>query len=1116
MKDVKSIITALRKSNVQLSLNGDNIAIDSFGGQLGDDTLAEIRLNKDRIVAYLKRNLNNTAFNRIQPARTAAHYPLSPSQRRLWVLSQFEGGNAAYNIPKVYVFEGILNNAVLENCFRKLIARHEILRTIFREDEQGEIRQFILAPDAALFAIRYLDLRTENNHEEQIEELLHEEFTSAFDLSCGPLLRAGLFQVEDHKWVFTYVMHHIISDGWSMDILMRELLLLYNAHLNGETDPLSPLAIQYKDFTSWQQEALTGKDLKGHQSYWLKQFEGSLPVLEFPSDRMRPPVKTYNGGAVTRMINADLSYRFKEYCQSQDSTLFMGLLAVINTVLFKYTSQEDLIIGSPVAGREHIDLENQIGFYANTLALRTRFKGSDSFRELLQRVKDVTLGGYRHQAYPFDELVDTLHLKRDQSRSALFDVMLVVQQTDGRATAGQQLGDLKASRYTQGEQTNSKFDLTFYFGDSGKGLGMAIEYNSDIYNKSTIARLSAHVEQLLTAVMDQPEVAIDTLDYLSARERNTLLVDFNCTSDFVANSKSIVALFEEQAAATPDNVAVVFENTSLTYRELNECANQLAGYLRDCYNTSLAGIKQERSEWMIISILGVLKSGGAYVPIDLSYPQDRIDYLMSDSGCKVLLDDAEISRFAEVRHYYSKENLNVLHTPDALAYVIYTSGSTGLPKGCAITHKNLTGYIQWASSYYFETPDVNFGLYTSLSFDLTVTSIFCPLILGGKLYVYPQQDDISTILAHSFSGESFINNIKLTPSHISILKHLQIKSDAIQHAIVGGEQVTAEQVSILKNINPGIRIYNEYGPTETTVGCIIEELHEGQPILIGKPIAATRIYILDEKQGLCPVGVPGEICIAGSGVGREYLNKPVLTAAKFVTDPFMKDERMYKTGDLGRWLPDGRIEYIGRKDDQVKVRGYRIELGEIESALVQHSLIDTASVICRMNAAGEKELVAYITGGDVTAIRQHLNTLLPAYMIPTHFVQLDALPLTVNGKVDKKALPAPEGLSLTTTVAYEAPRNETEEKLVLIWQQILGKDKIGIKDNFFDLGGHSLKAMQLLAHIHREFDIKIRLGDLFNKATIEDVSKDITRKTWIKKGTEENNVNVDSDNNFIL
>ncbi|SFF11943.1 amino acid adenylation domain-containing protein, partial [Chitinophaga sp. CF118] len=1087
---ISDLYLKLKKLNVSIHQVDGRLDIKAAKGVLTEDLLEEIAYHKEDLVAFIDAGKKKKKTHlSIPQSASAPHYALSSAQRRLWVLSQFEGGNAAYNIPSVYEFEGMLNVAALKYCFEQLISRHEILRTIFCEDEQGEIRQFILAPEAVSFEVGSHDLQEQTD---LLKALVQEKTTMPFNLSRGLLLRADLYQLAENKWVFTYVMHHIISDGWSMDVLMKELLLLYNAHLNGKANSLSPLRIQYKDYASWQQEALTGKDLKGHESYWLKQFEGSLPVLEFPSDRMRPPVKTYNGGVITRLINTELGNRLREYCQSEDSTLFMGLLAVINTILFKYTNQEDLIIGSPVAGREHIDLENQIGFYANTLALRTRFKGNDSFRDLLQRVKDVTLGGYRHQVYPFDELVDTLNLKRDQSRSALFDVMLVVQQTDGRATAGQQLGELKASRYTQGEQTNSKFDLTFFFGDSGKGLGMAIEYNSDIYNKSTIARLSAHVEQLLTAVMDQPEVAIDTLDYLSATERNTLLIDFNNTSNFVANSKSIVALFEEQAVATPDNVAVVFENTSLTYRELNEYANQLAGYLRDCYDmhpNDLAGIKQERSEWMIISILGVLKSGGAYVPIDLSYPQDRIDYLMSDSGCKVLLDDVEISRFVEIMDYYSKENLPVQHTADDLAYVIYTSGSTGLPKGCAITHSNLTGYIQWASSYYFETPDVNFGLYTSLSFDLTVTSIFCPLILGGKLYVYPQQDDISTILAHSFRGESFINTIKLTPSHINILKHLQIKNNAIRYAIVGGEQVTTEQVSILKNINPGIRIYNEYGPTETTVGCIIEELHEQQPILIGKPIAATRIYILDEKQGVCPVGVPGEICIAGSGVGREYLNKPILTAAKFVTDPFMKDERMYKTGDVGRWLPDGRIEYIGRKDDQVKIRGYRIELGEIESALVQHPLINAASVICRTGAEGDKELVGYITAGealDIPGIRYYLNNLLPAYMHPTYFVQLDALPLTVNGKVDRKALPAPEGLSLTTTVAYEAPRNETEEKLVLIWQEILGKDKIGIKDNFFDLGGHSLKMMRVAARIHKTFEVNVSIKDLFVTPVLEE------------------------------
>jgi tyrocidine synthetase III len=1053
--------------------------------------------------ATLIQQAQKTSFIAISPVPVQSCYLLSSSQRRLWVLSQFEESNIAYNIPGVYVFEGTLNISALENCFKALLDRYEILRTVFKEDENGDVRQFIQSPEDTGFRIAYYDLRNEEGQKESLRSLIQEETLKPFDLGAGPLLRAGLYQITNNEWIFIYVMHHIISDGWSMGILIKELSLFYNACIRGEDHSLKPLRIQYKDYAAWQQEQLSGEALKTHREYWLKQFEGDLPVLALPADKIRPALKTYNGGVVIKNINHKLNKGLKTLAQKQEGTLFMALLATVNALLYRYSNQEDIVIGSPIAGREHIDLENQIGFYVNTLALRFRFQGDDSFQELLEKIKLVTLDAYEHQVYPIDELIDELDLQRDMSRSPLFDVMVVMQNAGNEKAADKLLGEIKVSEYPRTANAISKYDLTFSFSERGEELQASIEYNSDIYNKSTIECLGNHFEQLLTGIIEQPSIPIRQLDYLNNEEKEQLLVAFNDTAGGYEKEKTIMNLFEEQVEKSQNNIALRFKETNFTYKELNEKSNQLGDYLRKNYNiqaNDLIGIKLERSEWMIITILAILKSGAAYVPIDPEYPQERIDYMIADSRCKVVINEEELERFKTEDKKYTKRNLTFINKSTDLAYLIYTSGSTGLPKGVMIEHKSLSNYIQWSNDYYFGGSGAgDFGLYTSLSFDLTVTSIFCSLTLGRGLFIYDQQEELSEILIHSFSAQSKINSIKLTPSHISILKSLNLSSSNIVCAIIGGEQVSMDQVHTLKRINPFIKIYNEYGPTEATVGCIVKELEENTSIVIGKPVSNTQIYILDNQLQLVSTGVIGEICIGGDGLARGYLNKPELTAEKFVASPFSNGRRIYKTGDLGRWLPDGNIEFLGRKDDQVKIRGYRIELGEIESAIQGHPDIDVAVVLARVKGA-DKELAGYIVSKEIlntSDLRSYLSKLLPGYMVPSYYVQLDKLPLTTNGKVDKKKLPDPEEMGMPTGIEYVAPRNATEEKLVLIWQEILGKDKIGVKDNFFDLGGHSLKATKLASQIHKEFEVRIELKYLFTRVVLEDQARLIkqTRKT---------------------
>ena len=1052
-----------------------------------------------------------TTFSAIPSAVSRRNYPLSFSQRRLWVLCQFEDVSRAYNLHGEFVFEGDLDVEALEYALHSLIVRHEILRTVFREDEQGEIRQYIYPAEEIRSTLLYEDLRNAGKEGEMLNHKVRAEVLRPFDLATGPLLRAGLYRVAGNRWVFVYIMHHIISDGWSLDILERELLLLYNARIKGLADLLAPLEIQYKDYAIWQREQWTdappGADLNDHRSYWLEQFKGELPVLELPADKPRPAVKTHEGAIANVRFAPGIRDGLQSLCRQERSTLFMGLLAAVNVLLYKYTGHEDVIIGSPIAGRDHIDLAGQIGFYANTLALRTRFSGGDSYKSLLKNVRNIALGAFEHQAYPFDRLLDELRLERDRSRNYLFDVLVHVH--DARDPAGdRRLGGLSVVPYNEETHVVSKFDLSFTFTVSDSGLSLFLEYSTDLFNEATIQRMCGHLECLLGSILSSPDLPLDELNYLTGEERNRLLVTFNHAPQNYEGYKALTTLIGEQATLQPDRIALKSRGGLMTYKELDQRSHQLAHHLVNDLGVrpgARIGIMVDRSATMIIAILGILRSGGAYIPLEPDYPAARKKYILQDAGISLLLTQEKYlpgpgsyeGTIVDIDARLKEPDTGmappeVVAEPDSLAYVIYTSGSSGMPKGCAITHGSLSNYIQWANNYYFgDSCRASFGLFTALSFDLTVTSIFCPLTQGGMLTIYDPEAQLPGILADNFSEESGINCIKLTPSHINLLKHLNLSSRTALRVIVGGEQVTPGQVSILKKIHPCMEIYNEYGPTETTVGCTVARLEEGMPIIIGRPAANTFVYILKGGHELCATGVAGEICIGGSGLARGYMNNPELTAAKFVGNPFRRDERMYRTGDLGKWLPDGNIVYIGRKDDQVKIRGYRIEPGEIERTLQNHEKIDAAVILVRTNASAEKELVAYIVGKEellLSDLRSYLALHLPAYMLPAHFVQLAQLPLTPNGKVDKRRLPDPEGLTMPADTPYLSPRNEIEEHLVSLWQELLGRKGIGVKDDFFNLGAHSLHVLRLASHIYSMFHVKISLKELFRNMVLEDLA----------------------------
>ncbi|QNN43954.1 amino acid adenylation domain-containing protein [Pedobacter roseus] len=1052
------------------------------------------------------------SFSFISAVPGSGSYALSSSQRRLWILSQFPEANVAYNMPGVYVFSGSVNADGLFHSFSQLQERHEILRTVFREDGEGVVRQVVLTSSESGFFLEQRDLQGKDAS--FVDSVVESDFVRPFDLSSGPLFRAGLYRVSQDRWVFTYVMHHIISDGWSMGILIRELLSLYNSYVLGEENALSPLRIQYRDYAAWQQAELSGSRYEEHRSYWLDHLSGKLPVLELLGGRARPSVKTYNGGVVHRMLGSDLSSGLRSLSQERGATLFMGLLACVNVLLYRYSGQSDLIIGTPMAGREHSDLEDQIGFYVNTVALRSRFSGSDSFLELVDHVRGVSLGAYEHQAYPFDELLEELHLQRDMSRSPLFNILVDFHDLRERGSIKElSYNSLNVEPYKNIERGISKYDITFYFSLSVQGLGLSIEYNSDIYDEPAMLRMSGHFEHLLSGLLSSPDAPVGDIDYLGTVERSLLLGDFNSTGSDYPRDRSIVDLFEEQVLLCPEHTAVVFGSVRLSYSELNMLSNRLAHYLREVHGIGagdLVGILQDRSDLLIVSILGVLKSGGAYVPIDPDYPRDRIDYMLRDSGCGILLTQTEYvfglesfpgELFAVDIQLSgldtSAENPVGVSGADDLAYVIYTSGSTGMAKGCSVTMSSLFNYVHWSNGYYFEgLESVNFGFYTSLSFDLTITSIFCSLTQGGILTVYGSYEELTDIFSSVFSDDSFVNCIKLTPSHIHVLAHLSLSSSTVSRVIIGGEQVLSFHIKTLKELGGSLmRIYNEYGPTESTVGVIVNEVEKVDPdvssIPIGRPISNSRVYILDVSGHLCGIGIPGEICVSGAGLARGYLNRPELTAERFVPNPYLAGELMYLTGDIGRWLPDGNIEFLGRADDQVKVRGYRIELGEIESVLQGHADVDSCVVVARENSSGDKDLIAYVVGSeglDVSVLRGYLGGILPQYMVPGHYVGLASLPLTPNGKVDRRSLPDPEGLELGSGREYVAPRTETERALVSIWQDVLGKEGIGVKDNFFELGGDSLSMIKFIVILKNKMSYKLEVKELLLNSTIFQMS----------------------------
>ncbi|MFZ0922507.1 MAG: amino acid adenylation domain-containing protein, partial [Candidatus Acidiferrales bacterium] len=1048
----------------------------------------------------------------ILPVPRSGDMALSFAQQRLWFFDQLEPGLPAYNIPAAVRLKGPLNLAALERSLNEIVGRHESLRTTFANVE-GRPTQ-VIAP-TLMIKLPVVDLRKlpVSERETEIRRLITAEAQRPFDLSRGPLIRGTVLRLGDEEHVGLLTMHHIVSDGWSTGILVRELATLYVAFCFGGPSPLPALPIQYADFAHWQRQWLQGEVLETQIAYWKEQLAGARTLIDLPTDLPRPPVQTFHGAHQSLVMRKQLKDGLKALGRQEGVTLFMTMLAAFNVLLYRYTSQDDLIVGTPIANRQRLETEGLIGFFVNALVLRTDLSGNPSFLELLRRLRQVCLGAYSHQDLPFDRLIEELHLKRDLSRNPLFQVMFALQNVPLRPL---ELPGLILSP-VEGDSETAHFDLTLQIVDTEQELTATFVYNTDLFEAATIARMLGNFQVLLEAIVADPEQRLSDLPLLTEVERRQLLVEWNGTKTDCPRDLCIHQLFEVQVKRTPDAVAVVFETEQLTYGELNRRANRLAHHLRalGVGPEVLVALCLERSLEMVIGQLAILKAGGAYVPLDPAYPKERLAFILKDAQVPVVLTQGPlVTTFAEYNAKIicldsgsetlareSEENPSSSTLPENLAYVIYTSGSTGQPKGVLVSHGAIADHCRNAQRHYeLDFRDVVLQ-FASLSFDVSLEEILPTLIVGARLVI------MGTNVWHPAEFHRKASEFGLTVLNLPTAYWQELAREwadvpelvpniQTRLFIVGGDTMLPDALKLWQRtpVN-SIRLLNAYGPTETTITATVFEVAPGpgenttdQRVPIGRPLANRAIYILDHHNNPAPIGVAGQMHIGGVSLARGYLNRPELTAEKFIPDPFSAEPgaRMYKTGDLARYRPDGNIEFLGRADHQVKIRGFRIELGEIEAVLGQHPAVREAVVLAREDAPGEKRLVAYVVAeSTVEELRGFLKEQLPEHMVPAVFVLLDALPLLSNGKIDRRALPAPDRSRPGLEKSYVAPRDDLELQLTRIWEEVLRVRPIGVRDNFFELGGHSLLAIRLFALIEIRLGRKLPLTAVFQGATVE-------------------------------
>ncbi|NJR53713.1 MAG: amino acid adenylation domain-containing protein [Acaryochloris sp. CRU_2_0] len=1025
----------------------------------------------------------------------------------------------AYNLPRAIRLAGNLNVDALAQSFSEIVRRHEVLRTTFKV-VQGEPIPVVAPAVPFPLPITELQTLTDEVRTQAIQALTEQEAQRPFDLAQGPLLRLQLLKLSPSEHVLLLTLHHIVSDAWSTGVLVQEMVVLYDAFTQGKPSPLRDLAIQYADFADWQYQQQEQR--VAQMAYWKQQLSGELPILQLPTNRPRSALQSHQGAIESCCISTSVTNDLKQLGQSTETTLFMLLLAVFKVLLHRYTQQTDMVVGTPIANRNRAELEGMIGFFINTLVLRSDLSGDPSFRELLSRIRDVALGAYAHQDLPFEVLVEELQPERNLSRNPLFQVMFALHNVP---TVPLKLADLTLESL-KSETGTAQVDLSLDLVETPEGLLATLEYSTDLFDGDMITQMLEHFQVLLTGIIANPDQPLSQLPLLTEAEQHQLLIQWNPPRLEDHCSQCIHELFEEQVARSPHSVAVVLADQSLTYAELNAKANRLAYYLRShgVQPDQLVGLCVERSLEMSVGILGILKAGGAYVPLDPAYPLERLAFILGDAQIDLLLTQSTLvanlpEHQAEVicldeelpNGLEPTENLPRAATLDHLAYVIYTSGSTGIPKGVLISHQALVSHSKAAADLYQLQARDKVLQFASLSFDVAAEELF-PTWLRGATVVLRTEENLLLSHFHSLLTETHLTVLNLPTAYwhewVAYLSERQLSlPPTLRLVIVGTEPASPERLRLWQTVaGRTVRWLNAYGPTEATISATVYEapnpLAELQrSVPIGRSLPQVQVYLVDPALNLTPIGVPGELCIAGNSLARGYLNRPELTAEKFIPNPFglSSSDRLYKTGDLARYLPDGNIELLGRMDRQVKIRGFRIELEEIEARLLQCPTVREVTVVAQeviggddlRSAFGHRTLVAYIIPNASPShqssfsltqlLRDHLSQVLPSYMIPSEFMKLEALPLLPNGKVDRRSL---SSLTVRKPSPPVLPQTELEQAIATLWQQALQVETIGLHDNFFEIGGHSLLMVRVQSQLMDRFNQNLSLLDLFRYPTI--------------------------------
>lgn len=1100
-------------------------------------TLNEIFLypNLKEQAAIIEKKFGKAAFF-IPKTIDQPNYPISYTQERLWVLTSFEEASKAYHMYAAFRVNGVMNVRLFKEAYKLVIEKHEILRTVFG-DNDGVPFQLVLPQDER-FYIREVILPAELTVQQETE-ILEEKTLENFDLKSGPLINCYLFLTGEQK-ILLFTMHHMISDGWSIGIFYRDLMRTYLDLLNGNNLSLPVPGIQFKDYVMWQRNEYEHTGLQKHKDFWMNMFKDDIPVLELPADYYRKQIKTYQGATYTHTIKKEEFVKIQKLAMDSGVSLFMVLMAALNVLMKKYTNQSDIVIGTPVAGREQHQLFDQIGLYVNTLPVRTKIDGEDTFQALLDQQKQLLLKVFEFQSFPFEKLIEELNVKRNPSRSPLFDVMLVLQNTGdwNDDSTGAIAADLKLERIALPSRI-AKYDLTFSFLEAEDNLVLDLEFNTDLFKEETVKKMTSRLVRLFVQVVEQPDIKIKNISLIEDHELDIILSKADQTHITFDHYSTITSLFEQAANSHPDAVAIEIGNRLITYRELDLKSGQLSKILINDHGVKpeqMVVLHFERTEWMLIAIFGVLKAGAAYVPIDPAYPESRINYIFEDTNSHLVLYDAEpeksvLTRWADrtfldiSRLDFSGGTASVNVDPHSLAYVIYTSGTTGDPKGVLIEHINVTRLLFNTNNYFDFNSSDRWVLFHSYCFDVSVWEMYGALLNGGCLVIISKETAQDSTRFYDLLLDKNVTVLNQTPTAFRSLvqnnggRIVNSPPASVRYLIFAGEALMPEILKTWAPALPFCKIINMYGITETTVHVTYKEITQNEinenQSNIGLPLPTLSCHVLDTDLQPVPVDIIGELCVGGAGVARGYLNKPDLTALRFIRNPYRNGETLYRSGDFARILPSGDIEYIGRKDDQVKIRGYRIELAEVQSAVNSQKGIKDTIVLTFKNNSGDHDLVAYFIPEDfvdVKSLRKDLHKVLPAYMVPSFLISLTSFPLNRNGKLDRAELPLPKE-SLERHNNFISCRNDTDRKIADIWEKVLERDNIGIKDNFFDLGGHSLKATRVISKIHEQMGIKVDLKSLFIDPTIEHLSNYIDTMLWIDN---QNEVNVKDEDEIVF